>query len=112
MSAIAQPVSGTAARPARKPSGWQHLKPLLPYVARYKGMVALGLVLDLFMGVVGAVPQLVQGIITDSLRGLAVPLSTLGGGARRGLWPILKYYAPLSKHAVAIYCVTIVIAMA
>src|ERR1700728_4366125 len=112
MSALAQPVSGAAARPARKPSGWQHLTPLLPYVARYKGMVALGLVLDALMGIVGAVPQLVQGIITDSLGGLPVPLSTLGGDARRILWPILKYYAPLSRHALAIYCITIVIAMA
>src|ERR1700683_1930817 len=112
MSAIAQPVSGTAARPARKPSGWQHLTPLLPYVARYKGMVALGLVLDALMGIVGAVPQLVQGIITDSLGGLPVPLSTLGGDARRILWPILKYYAPLNRHVLAIYCITIVIAMA
>ncbi|MGB9069849.1 MAG: ABC transporter ATP-binding protein [Candidatus Acidiferrales bacterium] len=112
MSAIAQPVSGTSARPARKPSGWQHLTPLLPYVARYKGMVALGLVFDALMGIVGAVPQLVQGIITDSLGGLPVPLSTLGGDARRILWPILKYYAPLSRHALAIYCITIVIAMA
>src|SRR5579862_3023414 len=110
-AAVAQPVS-TAARPARKPSSWEHLKPLLPYVARYKGMVALGLVLDALMGIVGAVPQLVQGIITDSLGGLPVPLSTLGGDARRILWPILKYYAPLSRHALAIYCITIVIAMA
>jgi ATP-binding cassette subfamily B protein len=112
MSAIAQPVSTTAARPARRPSGWQHLKPLLPYVARYKGMVALGLTLDLLMGIVGALPQLLQGIITDSLSGLAVPLSTLSGTARHILWPLLKYYAPLNRHALAIYCFTIVGAMA
>ena len=112
MSAIAQPVSTTAARPARKPSGWQHLKPLLPYVARYKGMVALGLTLDLLMGIVGALPQLLQGIIMDSLSGLPAPLSTLTGTARRILWPLLKYYAPLNKHALAIYCITIVAAMA
>ncbi len=111
MSAIAQPVSTTATRPARKPSGWQHLKPLLPYVARYKGMVALGLTLDLLMGIVGALPQLLQGIIMDSLSGLPAPLSTLKGIARRILWPLLKYYAPLNKHALAIYCVTIVVAM-
>jgi ATP-binding cassette, subfamily B, multidrug efflux pump len=112
MSAIAQPVSGTAARPARKPSGWQQLTPLFPYVQRYKGMVALGLTLDLLMGIVGALPQLVQGMIMDSLSGLPAPLSTLHGMARRILWPLMKYYAPLSKHALAIYCVTIVVAMA
>ncbi len=111
MSAIAQPVSTAAARPARKPSGWSQLKVLLPYVARYKGMVALGLTLDMLMGIVGALPQLVQGIIMDSLSGLPVPLSTLSGSARRILWPLLKYYAPLSRHALALYCITIVVAM-
>ena len=75
-------------------------------------MVTLGLILDLLMGLVGGLPQLVQGIIMDSLGGLPTPLSTLIGTARRILWPLLKYYAPLSKHALAIYCVTIVIAMA
>jgi ATP-binding cassette subfamily B multidrug efflux pump len=112
MSAIAQPVPASAARPAAKPAtGWQNLKPLLPYVARYKGMVALGLILDMLMGIVGALPQLLQGIITDSLSGLPRPLSTLSGSARRILWPLLKYYAPLSTHALAIYCLAIVAAM-
>ena len=112
MSAIAQSVSGTAARPARKPSGWQHLTPLFPYLKRYKAMVALGLLLDALMGIVGGLPQLVQGIIMDSLGGLPTPLSTLSGTARRILWPLLKYYAPLSKRSLAIYCITIVAAMA
>jgi ATP-binding cassette subfamily B multidrug efflux pump len=110
MSAIAQPVAATA-RPAKKPSGWQNLKPLLPYVSRYKGMVALGLVLDLLMGVVGALPQLVQGIIADCLNGLPQPLTTLAGSARSVLWPVLRFYSPLSRHALALYCWTIVIAM-
>ncbi|HUJ81327.1 MAG TPA: ABC transporter transmembrane domain-containing protein, partial [Candidatus Acidoferrales bacterium] len=111
MSAIAQPAASASARPQGKPSGWQHLKPLLPYVARYKGMVALGLVFDLVMGVVGSLPQLIQGMITDSLTGLPRPLGTLGGIARRALWPLLKYYAPRNTRALAIYCVTIVVLM-
>src|SRR5579863_753875 len=111
MSAVAQPVAGAAARKERKPSGWQNLKPLLPYVARYKGMVILGLVLDALMGIVGALPQLLQGIITDSLSGLPKPLVTLTGTARSILWPILRYYAPSSRHALAFYALTIVAAM-
>jgi len=111
MSAIAQPAAAAAARPQRKPSGWQHLKPLLPYIARYKSMVALGLVFDLLMGITGSLPQLIQGMITDSLTGLPQPLGTLGGLARRALWPLLKYYAPRNIHALAIYCVTIVALM-
>ncbi len=110
MSAIAQPVAA-AARPAKKPSGWQNLKPLLPYVGRYKGMVTLGLTLDLLMGIIAALPQLVQGIIADCLNGLPQPLTTLSGTARAVLWPVLKFYAPLSRHALGLYCLTIVIAM-
>jgi len=111
MSAIAQPAATASARPERKPSGWDHLKPLLPYVARYKSMVALGLAFDALMGIVGALPQLIQGILMDLLSGLPRPLSTLSGTARRLLWPLLKYYAPSSKHALGIYCLTIVAAM-
>jgi ATP-binding cassette subfamily B multidrug efflux pump len=111
MSAIAQPVSAAAVRPAKKPSGWQNLKPLLPYVARYRGMVALGLLLDICMGIVAALPQLIQGIIADCLSGLPEPLTTLSGSARASLAPFLRFYAPLSTHALALYCWTIVIAM-
>ena len=110
MSAIAQPVAA-AARPAKKPSGWENLKPLLPYVARYKGMVTLGLVLDLLMGIVAALPQLVQGIIADCLSGLPRPLTTLSGTARAVLWPVLTFYSPLNRHALGLYCLMIVVAM-
>ena len=36
LNAIAQPVARQAARPEKRPSGWTHLKALLPYVANYK----------------------------------------------------------------------------
>jgi len=111
MSAIAQPAAAASARPPARPSGWQHLKPLLPYIARYKGMVILGLVFDALMGIVGSLPQLIQGIITDSLSGLPQPLSTLTGTARQLIWPLLKYYAPLNRRALGIYCITIVVLM-
>ncbi len=110
MSAIAQPVAA-AARPAKKPSGWQNLKPLLPYVGRYKGMVTLGLFLDALMGIAGALPLLIQGIIADLLNGLPQPLTTLSGTARQTLAPFLRHYAPLNTHSLAIYCWIIVGAM-
>src|ERR1700727_1332580 len=103
MSAIAQPVAA-AARPEKKPSGWDNLKPLFPYVARYQGMVILGLVLDGLMGLVGALPQLLQGIIADLLSGLPRPLANLSGSSRAILWPLLHVYSPRSKHALAVYC--------
>jgi ATP-binding cassette, subfamily B, multidrug efflux pump len=107
MSSVAQPATTRSARLERKPSGWQHLRPLLPYLARYKGMVALGLFFDALMAIVGSLPQLIQGIITDLLTGLPQPLGTLGGQARRAIWPLLRYYAPFSRRALAIYCLAI-----
>ncbi len=108
MSAIAQPVAAQAARPERKPSGWDNLKPLMPYVSRYKGMVVLGLVLDALMGIVGALPQLIQGIIADCLSGLPQALTTLTGTSRAVLRPLLSFYAPLDRRVLAIYCLLIV----
>src|SRR5580704_14393217 len=111
MSAIAQPVSTTgaaaAARPARKPSGWDHLKTLLPYVRRYKGMVALGLVALALMGIVGSMPQLILGAITDCLQGSKVPLATLHGAPRTLLSPLFSIYAPSSTRALEIFCVVL-----
>ena len=111
MSAIAQPVPAVAARPQRKPSAWQHLKPLLPYVKRYKGMVALGMLTLASMGVVGALPQLIQGMILDCLNGLPRPLTTLTGMSRAVLHPLLAFYSPQSRHTLELYCVTIVCVM-
>ena len=44
MSATAQSVSvASASEKTKQPSGWDHLKHLLPYIVRYKGMSLLGL---------------------------------------------------------------------
>jgi ATP-binding cassette subfamily B multidrug efflux pump len=111
MSAIAQPVPATAARPERKPSGWDHLKTLIPYVMRYKGMSALGLLTLTLMGLVGALPQLIIGAITDCLQGSPQALSTLTGTSRQILAPLFSFYAPLSRHALGLYCLILVGAM-
>jgi ATP-binding cassette, subfamily B, multidrug efflux pump len=111
MSAVAQSVSGTSAKPARMPSGWHELKALLPYVFRYKRFAVLGFFTLAVMGIVGALPQLVIGAIMDCLRGSAVPLSTLSGTARTMLHPLFAFYSPKSGHALALYCAIIVAAM-
>jgi ATP-binding cassette, subfamily B, multidrug efflux pump len=108
VSAIAQPAALPAARPSKKPSGWDHLKSLLPYVWRYKGMVALGLLTLALMGLVGALPQLILGVITDCLEGSPQALSTLHGSARALLSPLLSIYAPLSRHALGLFCMILV----
>ncbi|MGH9712101.1 MAG: ABC transporter ATP-binding protein [Candidatus Acidiferrales bacterium] len=110
MSAIAQPVA-TTSRPARVPSGWDHLKTLIPYVKRYKGMTAIGLLTLTLMGLVGALPQLIIGAITDLLKGSPQPLSTLTGTARSLLAPLFSFYSPLSRHALGLYCLILIAAM-
>jgi ATP-binding cassette, subfamily B, multidrug efflux pump len=111
MSAIAQPVPATAARPERKPSGWSHLKTLIPYLKRYKAMSALGLLTVVLMGVVGALPQLIIGALTDCLKGSPQALSTLTGTPRHILAPLFSFYSPLNRNALGVYCLLLVGAM-
>jgi ATP-binding cassette subfamily B multidrug efflux pump len=110
VSAIAQPaaVSAATSRPAKKTSGWDHLKTLLPYVRRYKSMTALGLLTNTLMGLVGAFPQLIIGMITDCISGSARTLSTLTGTARIALSPLLSLYAPMNRHALGLFCMILI----
>jgi ATP-binding cassette subfamily B multidrug efflux pump len=108
VSAIAQPAAVQAAQPAKQASGWDQLKSLLPYVKRYKGMVALGILTNTLMGLVGALPQLIVGMITDCVSGSAHTLSTISGEARTVLNPLLSLYAPMSRHALGLFCLILV----
>lgn len=110
MSAIAQPVSVTA-QPAKPPSGWHHLKTLLPYVKSYKLMTAIGISTTLLMALVGTLPQLIIGIITDCLKGSPQALPTLSGAPRAILGPLFSAYTPLSRHTLLIYVVLLMLAM-
>jgi ATP-binding cassette, subfamily B, multidrug efflux pump len=110
MSAIAQPMAGARER-KKQASAWNHLKHLLPYVARYKKMVGLGLLSLTLMGIVGALPQLIIGTIMDLLKGTPQPLSTLTGISRETLRPLFSFYSPLSSHALGLYCLLLAGAM-
>ncbi len=105
MSAIAQPVVATARKPKPQISGWKELKSLIPYVLRYKGMTALGLLTLGLMGLVGALPQLIIGMITDLVQGRSKGAFDLSGPSRALLSPLFSIYAPLSRHALGLYCV-------
>jgi ATP-binding cassette subfamily B multidrug efflux pump len=108
VSAIAQPAAVSAAAPVKKASGWDQLKTLLPYVRRYKSMTALGLLTNTLMGLVGAFPQLIIGMITDCISGSARTLSTLTGTARVALSPLLSLYAPMNRHALGLFCMILI----
>ncbi len=108
MSAAAQTAVAASTRPARKPSGWQNLKPLIPYVLRFKRTGLLGLLALVITGTVGAMPQLIIGMIVDLLRGASEPLSTLTGASRHALHLVFAVYAPFSRHALIIYCLLLI----
>jgi ATP-binding cassette, subfamily B, multidrug efflux pump len=107
VSAAAQTAVG-AVRPERKPSGWDNLKPLVPYVLRYKRTTIIGLLALAMMGLAGALPQLIIGAIVDLLKGSPAPLQTLTGFSRQILHPLFALYAPSSRHALGIFCALLV----
>ena len=71
-------------------------------------MTALGLLTNTLMGLVGAFPQLIIGMITDCISGSAQTLSTLTGTARIALSPLLSLYAPMNRHALGLFCMILI----
>jgi ATP-binding cassette, subfamily B, multidrug efflux pump len=111
VSQAAQIAVTACARPERQPSGWDNLKPLVPYVLRYKRTGLIGLLALVTTGIVGAMPQLIIGMIVDLLRGAARPLSTLTGSSRHILHLVFAIYVPFSRHALGIYCLLLIAIM-
>ncbi|HEV2387231.1 MAG TPA: ABC transporter ATP-binding protein [Candidatus Acidoferrales bacterium] len=111
MSAAAQSVSSPA-RPRRKPAAWRELGRLLPYLAPYKRPTVQGLLTLLVMGLAGAVPPLVMGVMIDLLRGEPLPLPNLRGFWRGALSPVLHFYSPRSAHALGILALLLVAVVA
>ncbi len=94
--------------PPRQASASKNLRALLPYIARYKGQVALGLLVLLGMGIVGNLLPIIIGTMIDSLSGAARPLAHLTGFSRRLLEPMFIFYHPLSRQAALFYCLMLV----
>jgi ATP-binding cassette subfamily B protein len=71
-------------------------------------MVALGLLMLLAVAIIGTLPYLLIGAITDCLKGLPQPLSTLSGTPRELLHPIFSLYTPFSRHTLRLYCLILI----
>jgi len=98
--------TGSAAPSASQPKavpGWKQLAKLLPYIARCKGQVAVGMVALAAMGIVGTLQPLVFGVIMDCLSGNAQPLGRLGQTSP-ALAHLIPAYHPSSVHTLVIYC--------
>src|SRR5271166_4982458 len=114
MSTATQPVAGAAAQSANKPKpipGWKHLSKLIPYIARCKGQVALGMVALAAMGIVGTLLPLTFGVIMDCLSGNAQPLGRLGQTSPE-LVRLIPAYHPSSARTLIIYCLAALVIVA
>src|SRR5260370_1839518 len=99
------------AKKAAKASAWKNLLGLVPYLRKYTGGIALGLVTLALMGLVGIVWPLATGVITDTLAGSAHPFEHPGvsgavaaAGAVNWLSKRIPFYAPHSRYHLGIYC--------
>ena len=100
-----------AANQPPKVSAWKNLRGLFPYLRRYPGGLALGLLATVLMGIVGNVVPLATGIIIDVLAGSERPFSNgVVVGALKASWlsTIIPYYQPSSRHTLGIYCLLLI----
>ncbi len=113
MSSAGQSTEQTKNRPT---SSWGHLLALTPYLRRYRGGVALGMVTLVLMGLVGTLIPLATGVITDSLAGNPLPFVHADSGRSSGqavvaggwLSRLVPFYAPQSGRTLVIYCILLV----
>ena len=91
------------AKPKTVP-GWKQLPKLLPYMARCKGQVAVGMVALAAMGIVGTLLPLGFGVIMDCLSGNAQPLGRLSQTSPAPGRILIPAYQPSSARTLIIYC--------
>ena len=109
--------TGTSAQKPPKTSSWRNLRGLVPYLGRYKGAIALGMVTLALMGLVGNLIPLATGVITDTLAGSQRPFERQAHGATdvamlNWLSGLVPYYQPHSRNTLAIYCLFLVVCIA
>src|ERR1035441_10083696 len=85
---------------------------LLPYVARHKGEVLIGMVTQTGMGITGTLLPLILGVITDCLKGAQTPLAQLGRLTQISLGYLLPYYHPKDPRTLAVFASALVIVCA
>jgi ATP-binding cassette, subfamily B, multidrug efflux pump len=115
MSATPKTASTNAAAqtPAEKPSSsWANLLGLVPYLKRYPGAIALGMLCLVSTSLVGNVIPLTTGVITDVIAGSSRPFESSSQGHLLSgslLSRSIPFYAPRSRHALGIYCLILLV---
>src|ERR1700682_6680820 len=92
-------------------SAARNLLGLMPYLARYRPAIALGLIALALTSIVGNIIPLATGVMTDILAGSPRPFeSNTHAKALAGDWlSRIPFYAPHSRHALGIYCLILLV---
>ena len=102
---------------AIKTSAGKNLRGLLPYLGRYKGAIAIGLLTLVVMGLIGTIVPLTTGVITDTVAGSQHPFERTLHGATdvaplSWLSNLVPYYQPNSGRTLGIYCLILIVCIA
>jgi ATP-binding cassette subfamily B multidrug efflux pump len=103
--------ASTAKRPQHA-SSWSNLVGLGPYLGRYPGAIALGLLALVLTSLIGNFIPLATGVITDVVAGSNQPFQTsVHGQIVAGSWlsRTIPFYAPHSRLALGVYCLLLVV---
>src|SRR5260221_4289187 len=93
-------------------SAARNLLGLMPYLARYKPAIAIGLLVLALTSIIGNIIPLATGVMTDILAGSPRPFeSNTHAKALAGDWLSrgIPFYAPHSRHPLGIYCLLLVV---
>src|SRR5580698_10815079 len=103
--------SANSSKPAPpRTSSWKNLAGLWPYLKRYPGGVALGMLCLLLTSVIGNIIPLTTGVITDVVPGNPRPFqSSSQNDLTDSLSNWIPFYAPHSRHAIGIYCLILLV---
>jgi ATP-binding cassette subfamily B multidrug efflux pump len=108
--------AATSAEKSQQPqahtSAAKNLFGLMPYLARYKPAIAIGLLALALTSIIGNIIPLATGVMTDILAGSDRPFeSNTHAKALAGDWLSrdIPFYAPHSRRALGIYCLILII---
>src|ERR1700722_6305017 len=107
-------VTSVSANPSKPPtaksSSWRNLAGLWPYLKRYPGGIALGLLCLLLTSLIGNIIPLTTGVITDVVAGNPRQFqSSAQNDLTDSLSNWIPFYAPHSSHAIGIYCLILLV---
>ena len=93
-------------------SAGKNLLGLFPYLSRYPGAIALGMVALVLTSLIGNIIPLATGVMTDIIAGSAHPFETsTHGNVFAGSWisRAIPFYAPRDRHVLGLYCLILVV---